>query len=184
MADKPLWLHRVEEIMRTLETSRLPVLDRFTIERLFQVSRRQAIRLMERFGGFQAGRTYLVERDDVVQYLVKLARDGSVDRARRRKERLWRGLQQEQAKARARAVRIPIPPQSGEAKLEGLPEGVTLEHGRLEVTFEEPVELLSKLVLLSQALANDYEQFERRYHDAVTSLPCPALLKAPDKGAS
>ena len=47
-----------------------------------------------------------------------------------------------------------------EARLSGLPEGVTVEAGRVEVRFASAKEAVGKLFALAQALTNDYERFE------------------------
>ena len=48
-------------------------------------------------------------------------------------------------------------------ELSGLPAGIRLESSQLTVDFHNPMELLEKLFALSQALANDYEKFERSW---------------------
>ncbi len=40
---------------------KMPVVDRATCERLFQVRRRRAIYLLQGFGGYVAGNTVLIE---------------------------------------------------------------------------------------------------------------------------
>jgi len=62
MPAKALWLLQIPEIVSLLETFDVPVVDRAIIERLFGLRRRQAIELLHRFGGYQAGRTFLVDR--------------------------------------------------------------------------------------------------------------------------
>ena len=47
-----------------------------------------------------------------------------------------------------------------EARLSGLPEGVSVEPGRIEVRFNGAQEAVGRLFALAQALTNDYEQFE------------------------
>ena len=44
-----------------------PVLDRAALEKLLRVERRTAIRLLHRFGGFQAGKTFLVDRLQLIE---------------------------------------------------------------------------------------------------------------------
>ena len=47
-----------------------------------------------------------------------------------------------------------------EARLSGLPAGVTVEPGRIEVRFRSATDAVGRLFALAQALTNDYEQFE------------------------
>jgi hypothetical protein len=51
-------------------------------------------------------------------------------------------------------------------KLDGLPEGIDLDPGELRIRFHHLHQLLEKLFALSQALANDYETFERAWAKA------------------
>ena len=53
-----------------------------------------------------------------------------------------------------------MPIEALEARLAGLPEGVTVEAGRVEVRFASAKEAVVKLFALAQALTNDYERFE------------------------
>ena len=62
----------------------LPVLDRAAIEKLFGLKHRQAIQLLHRFGGYQVGRTFLVDRQELVEQLDAL-RDGETFRYEQRR---------------------------------------------------------------------------------------------------
>ena len=44
--------------------------------------------------------------------------------------------------------------------LDRLPAGITLASGLLQIEFEKSLELLEKLFRLSQAISNDFVQFE------------------------
>ena len=60
MPAKPEWLLRLPEIRAELEHLEVSVVDRAMIERIFGLKRRRAIELLHQFGGYQAGRTFLV----------------------------------------------------------------------------------------------------------------------------
>ena len=62
MPAKAEWVLRLPEIRAELERIEAPVVDRSVIEGLFGLKRRRAIELMHQFGGYQAGRTFLVDR--------------------------------------------------------------------------------------------------------------------------
>ena len=47
-----------------------------------------------------------------------------------------------------------------EARLAGLPAGVSVEPGRIEVRFSGAKDAVGRLFALAQALTNDYERFE------------------------
>ena len=53
-----------------------------------------------------------------------------------------------------------VPIEALEARLSGLPEGVSVEPGRIEVRFNGAKDAVGRLFALAQALTNDYEQFE------------------------
>jgi hypothetical protein len=61
MPIKKTWLLRLPEIRAELTAIEVPVVDRAVFERVFGVRRRRAIQLLHHFGGFQAGRTFLVD---------------------------------------------------------------------------------------------------------------------------
>ena len=73
MPAKASWLLNISEIVSQLETFDVPVVDRAIVERLFGLRRRQAIALLPRFGGYQAGRTFLVDRRVLIECLRRLA---------------------------------------------------------------------------------------------------------------
>jgi hypothetical protein len=59
-------------------------------------------------------------------------------------------------------VAIPVEPETLRQRLPDLPPGVGLSPGELHIQFESSEELLRKLFALAQAIANDYEAFEKR----------------------
>lgn len=162
MPDQPSWIQEVPEILEILESPGAPpFLDRPAVERLFGVRRRQAIHLLGRFGGYQVGKTFLVPREAVIDFLRNPRRHVSAELEKDRFERVANALGQARQDLHQRRMPIPIPADTHSLEISGLPEGIRLETGRLTVHFDKPVELLQKLFALSQALANDFETFER-----------------------
>ena len=53
-----------------------------------------------------------------------------------------------------------MPREALEARLAGLPAGVSVEPGRIEVRFSSAQDAVGRLFALAQALTNDYERFE------------------------
>lgn len=145
---QPAWLLRLPEIREAVARLSAPVLDRAAVEELFGIRRRRAIELMHRFGGYQAGRTFLVDRLALLRQLDALldGDDFRVERARRR--RLAEDLQ-------SRAIPIPRP-RSGP----DLPGGVRLRPGELRIEFRGTEELLQRLFELALAIRNDYDRFD------------------------
>ena len=151
------WIHRLPEIRAAIESLSVPVVDRQIFETTFHVGRRRAIQLMHRFGGYQSGRTFLIERTSLLRSLETLFSSDAVSQERRRKERLSAELEKCRQFARASRVSVPVAPDIYSTRLASLPSGVLLDPGRLTVAFSSPEELLERLFAVAQALANDLD---------------------------
>jgi hypothetical protein len=136
-----------------------PVVDRALFERLFGVRRRRAIQLLNHFGGFQSGRTYLVDRLDLIRQIEALLASGEYEQEHCRKQRLCQQLDGFRTRSAAAQVRVPITVEDCSARPSQLPDGVRLERGRLAVEFAGAEDLLRKLFVLAQAAVNDFEDF-------------------------
>jgi hypothetical protein len=161
MPAQPQWLLRLPAIIDELEAVPAPVVDRAVVERVFRVRRRRAIQLLGDFGGYQSGRTFLVDRDSLLHRLRGLAGGDRFTYEKRRRERLSESL--ERVRQERQAVRIPVavPQALGDDRtLPALPAGTRLEPGRLTVEFAGVEELLGKLYQLAQAAAGDFQGFE------------------------
>ena len=160
MPAKPEWLLRLPEIRAELEHLGVPVVDRAGIERIFGLRRRRAIELMHQFGGYQAGRTFLLDRTRLLEALeaVESREDYSVEK--RRRERLGDVVEASREHLIAMRVRIPVRAMAARASLDRLAPGVLLMPGMLSIEFRHPVELLEKLYGLAQAISHDFERFE------------------------
>lgn len=158
MPDHPQWFHRIPEILSCLQTSTVPFLDRLAIEQVFGVQRRQAIRILSSLGGYQLGRTFLVERETVISALRLVVSEGRFQQASAQRKRVWRAIAREQGRLRAKAIPVRPPPAR---PLPGhLPEGVMLAGGELRVRFEDSVGLLEKLMALAEQAAEDFTWFQ------------------------
>ncbi|MGA3039325.1 MAG: hypothetical protein ABSF54_00895 [Bryobacteraceae bacterium] len=162
MPAKAQWLLRVPEILAELSALDVPVLDRAVCERLFRLRRRRAIDLIRRFGGYQAGRTFLVDRPKLVAQLEQIRDSPDFKMEWRRKERLAERLEAIRRLQTGARVAIAVEPETLSRRLPDLPPGVGLSPGELHIQFQSSEELLSKLFALAQAIANDYEAFEKR----------------------
>ena len=168
MPPQPLWLLHVPRIIEQLRRLEVPVLDRAVIEKLFGLKRRQAIQLLHRFGGYQAGRTFLVDRQELVERLEAI-RDGETFRyEQRRRRRLVAELESVRKYLQAAAVKIPLRPQT-RYQIATLPPDVDLQPGRLRVEFDGVEDLLSKLFELAHSAANDFERFRNAVESAQNS---------------
>lgn len=162
MPAKAQWLLRVPEILAELLALDVPVVDRAVCERLFHLRRRRAIDLIRCFGGYQAGRTFLVDRPKLVAQLEQIRDSPDFKMEWRRKERLADRLDAIRRLQTGARVAIAVEPETLCQRLPDLPAGVSLSAGALHIQFQSPEELLSQLFALAQAIANDYEAFEKR----------------------
>jgi hypothetical protein len=159
MPAKALWLLHIPEIIAMLEMFDVPVVDRAIIERLFGLRRRRAIELLHRFGGYKAGRTFLVDRHLLIEHLRRLADGEEFQQERQRKERLGHTVDQLRRHQTAARVKISVQPDVFSRKLAELSAGVALGPGHLHIEFSGTEDLLSKLYELSQAASNDFDRF-------------------------
>lgn len=159
MPRQPQWYLRVPGALAALDAFSSPVVDRQALEKLLGVGRRDAIRLMHRLGGYQCGRTFLVERDELRRALQKVARDDRWQWEARRRQRVGERLEETQQEWKARQIQIPAPAGRFTGTIDGLPATVMLAPGRLEVDFNGAVDLLAQLLGLTQAISNDYDRF-------------------------
>ena len=160
MSAKAEWLLRLPEIRAELEHLDVPVVDRAGIERLFGLRRRRAIELMHQFGGYQAARTFLVDRARLLEALQSLESREDYSVEKRRRERLGDVVEASREHLISMRVRIPVRATAARASLDRLAPGVLLLPGVLSIEFQRPIELLEKLYWLSQAIAHDFEKFE------------------------
>jgi hypothetical protein len=162
MPAKAQWLLRVPEILAELSMLDVPVVDRAVCERVFRLHRRRAIDLMRGFGGYQAGRTFLLDRPKLIAQLEQIRDSPDFKMEWRRKARLGERLDAIRRLQAGARVAIAVEPETLSQRLPDLPEGVGLSPGALHIQFQSSEELLLKLFALAQAIANDYEAFEKR----------------------
>jgi len=160
MPANPEWLLRLPEIRAEVQRLAVPVVDRSGIERILGLKRRRAIELMHEFGGYQAGRTFLVERQGLLRTLEALQSQDGYLAERRRRERLLDFVEASREHWLATQVRIPVRPATARPSLDRLAPGVHLAPGVLSIEFVQPVDLLEKLYGLAQAITHDFEKFE------------------------
>lgn len=173
MPDKPQWLMCVPGIAAELEELRVPVVDRALVERLFRLRRRRAIELMHRFGGYKSGRTFLLDRQDLLDKLRAIEGGAEFRDEQQRRQRISAALDRARKDRAAAEVTIIVKPEISRRRLEGLSNGIHLGPGALNIEFRRAEELLEKLYELSQAIINDYEQFQALVepdHPAAPSL--------------
>ena len=82
------WFQQIPAALEALEQLTTPVIDRAMLERLLGIHRRAAIRLMHRFGGYQAGKTFLISRPTLIRQLQRVAVSNAYLIETARRERL------------------------------------------------------------------------------------------------
>jgi hypothetical protein len=163
MPAKPEWLLRLPDIRAELEHLDVPVVDRAGIERIFGLKRRRAIELLHQFGGYQAGRTFLLDRARLLEALKSLESRVDYTAEKRRRERLRDVVEASREHLILTRVQIPVRAAAVRPSLDRLAPGVLLLPGILSIEFRHPIELLEKLYGLAQALTHDFEKFEGSY---------------------
>jgi hypothetical protein len=166
MPAKALWLLHIPEIVAQLEVFDVPMVDRAIIEQVFGLRRRRAIELLHRFGGYQAGRTFLIDRRLLIGHLQSLIEGDDFQRESRRKERLGGVIERLRESQTAARVKIPAPRDVRSRMVAGLSAGIALEPGHLHIEFSGTEELLTKLYELSQAASNDFGRFREAVEPA------------------
>jgi hypothetical protein len=152
------WLLRVPEIQEELAGMEVPVIDRAVFERLFGIRRRRAIQLMHFFSGYQAGRTFLLDRVQLMEQLKPIEAGAEFAIEAKRKQQLTEALEGVRRHRAGARVVLPVDAHAL-AGFGDLPDGIQLDPGSLHVEFRKAEELLAKLYELSKAAANDFEAF-------------------------
>jgi len=171
MPDQPTWIHRLPEILAWLESDEAPpFLHRGLIEAGFRLRRRQALRLMENAGGYQAGRTYLIDRRQLAQFLRE--RDSRVvDRAAHRKLRLEDQIDESRRQVEARRLRVRVDPGLENSGAASLPAGIeSVAHDRIEIRFFGAEDLLSKVASLAAFAVNEPARFRQTFEPAANPV--------------
>jgi hypothetical protein len=154
MPVKPEWLLRLPEIRAELEHLDVPIVDRAGVERLFGLRRRRAIELMHEFGGYQTGRTFLLDRVRLLEALQSLESREDYTAEKRRRERLRDVVEASREHLILTRVQIPVHAAAMRPSLDRLAPGVILLPGMLSIEFRHPIELLEKLYGLAQAISH------------------------------
>ena len=156
MPAKPRWFLAIPDAISQLEQLDRQLLTRRDIERLFGVGKVRAAALMKTFGAELVGNQRTLPRTRLLQQLKKHRGRAAFRVEEERRARLVAELQQ----ARLTGYRFKVPAEAMSAKLANLPEGVSVERGRIEVRFEGAEDALARLYTLAQALGNDLGRFQ------------------------
>ena len=156
MPAKPRWLLAIPDAIRQLEARDENLLTRRDIERLFGVSKVRAVQLMTAFGAHRTGHLLTLPRAELLRQLRRHRKRAAFRHEETRREKVVTEIR----KARLTGIRVAVPVEALEARLAGLPDGVTVAADRIEVRFGGAQEAVGRLFALAQALVSDYERFE------------------------
>ena len=156
MPARPRWLLAIPDAIRQLEALDQDLLTRRDIEQLFGVSKVRAVQLMTGFGAGRTGHLLTLPRAELLRQLRRQRKRAAFRHEETRREKVVTEIR----RARLTGIRVAVPVEALEARLSGLPEGVSVERGRIEVRFDGAKDAVGRLYSLAQALVNDYERFE------------------------
>jgi hypothetical protein len=176
MARPISWVPRLHEIRRSVANSVRSVYTREEIQQLFQVQSTVAKELMALLPTHRLGTSDVVEREALAAFLERVndAEDVPV---------LLKQVKAEKAGTVRRKLRTMVRRDVPLASLDGLPDTLKLERGRMEIMFGTMDELLRTLTILALILQDDDEEFQRRYEPIRETEPdldadLPARLEA------
>jgi hypothetical protein len=157
---KAEWTEQLPFALEELRRFPAPVIDRSILEKVLRVQRRTAIRLLHRFGGFQSGKTFLIDRLQLIAKLEDVDGGDDVTAERDRRTRLADELEKTRRLAPGRKVRINTADDVRDRVMHDLPAGIHLRPGELRIEFFGAEDLLRHLYELSQAMVNDFGRFQ------------------------
>jgi hypothetical protein len=163
---KAEWTEQIPSALEDLHRFPAPVIDRPVLEKLLRVQRRTAIRLLNRFGGFQSGKTFLIDRLQLIAKLEEIDCGEDVTSERDRRSRLADELEKTRRLAPGRKVRIDTAADVRDRVMQDLPAGIHLRPGELRIEFFGAEDLLRHLYELSQAMVNDFGRFQAAVEDS------------------
>ena len=156
MPATPRWLLAIPDAIRQLEQLDRDLLIRRDLEQLFGVSKVRATQLMTTFGAGRTGPLLTLPRATLLRQLRRHRTGAAFRGEATRRARVVTAIR----RARLTRIRVAVPVEALEARLAGLPDGVSVAPDRIEVRFSGAKDAVGRLFALAQALTNDYERFE------------------------
>jgi len=162
MPAKPIYCHKIPDILRTLEAWRGEWIDRRSMEEIAGVSKTVAWRLLRRLGaGDGPGNSLMVSRAQAMEGLRRMQTEGTGAgleiRRRSRLEEYLEGMRGYVAAQRTTVASQDTALDLVNTRFDNLPENVTLTPRSLRVDFENTEGFLRAFGAIVFALNNDYE---------------------------
>lgn len=163
------WIPRIPHILQYLEADLAPHYKRGEVEKLFNVSPTQAKELMWVAGAGRGVDQLIVSRSNLIAYVKHSPEAQEAFRELERRKRLATTLRAADDDAKLRTVPLPCSSADEWSKLRDLPN-VSIQPGRLVVTFTDPYDLFGTLYRLGKAAGNDWELFQKMCEQAALPL--------------
>ncbi|MDQ2842871.1 MAG: hypothetical protein M3Y72_17895 [Acidobacteriota bacterium] len=151
---KPIdWLPLVPAALATLRDSTAPLVDRATLEKLLQIHRRTAIRLLHQFGARAVGTTLVLERQTLIGQLQTCLPENREPAAPSQIRRSHQA---------AEAFRFPDVRVAERRTLDTLPAAIRLAPGQLSIEVADLRDLCAQLWVLLETCQDDWNRVEQR----------------------
>ena len=161
MPAQPAWFHRLDEILAELREIKSSHLDRQAVQKLFHVRERRARQLMAGLPCIQIGNAAAVERQALLERLQNTAESARFQREVSRRARVSESLETVRKLLAARLLRVPAAADVRERMVRDLAPAIELRPGELRIQSSGAEDLAAKLFELSQAMANDWQAFQK-----------------------
>jgi hypothetical protein len=161
MPTQPAWFHRLDNILGELSELKTSHLDRLAVQKLFGVRERRARQLMAGLPCLQIGNAVAVERQALVERLQNTAESARFQWEVSRRARVSETLETVRKHLAARRQRVPAAADVRDRMVGDLAPGIELRPHELRISFEGAEDLAAKLFELSQAMANDWQVFQK-----------------------
>ena len=159
MPATPRWLLALPDAITPLAARDQDLLTRRDRARRFGVSRARAATLMHTFGAALTGHQRTRPTAQLLRQLRRHRTLAAVRGEATRRDRVVTAIRQARLIG-IRGIRVAVPLEAREARLSGLPAGVTVAPGRIEVRVSSAMDAVGRLFALAQALTHDDEPFE------------------------
>jgi hypothetical protein len=160
MPAQPAWFHRLEEILIQLRALEHDYLDRQAVEKAFRVRERRARQIMAGLPCLQIGNAVAISRAALIERLEKTSTDTRFQWETRRRKRVAESLETLRKQTAASRVQVPARADSRNRLVCELSPDIDIRPGELRISFTAAEDLAAKLFELSQAMANDWEEFQ------------------------
>ena len=166
MPRHPEWFERLPAVEESLRGYPVDELGRPEIQALFQISERDAIRLLHRFGAEVSAGALSVPRSALLTQLEALRRASSYQAFERQRQGIAQQLAKSRSETAARQFRVrPLPPEDQKVQLKDLPATITWRRdaggGRFSIRYDNGEDLLWQLAEFLEAAGRDRAEFFR-----------------------